>query len=54
MLNNTHIFRLLLLLLVSLVLLSGCILVPVDDGYNRGGSRGGYHGDRYDGHRDRR
>jgi hypothetical protein len=34
-----------LLLLAALLTLSGCLLVPVDDGFHRGDSRGGHHKD---------
>ncbi len=40
-----------IVLLLTILTLSGCILVPVDDGYQRGGKRGGPQGDYHD-HRD--
>lgn len=39
-------------LLLAMVMLSGCILVPVDDGHSRSGhheNRHDSHGDRHDG-----
>jgi len=51
--KKTLIFKQILLLLTILTL-SGCILVPVDDGYHRGGPRGGHPGDHRDGPRDHR
>lgn len=53
MMKNTLLFRQIVLLLTILTL-SGCILVPVDDGYHRGGPRGGHPGDHRDGPRDHR
>jgi len=49
--QNAFIFRQ-LLLLVTILMLSGCILVPVDDGHSRSGhheNRHDSHGDRHDG-----
>lgn len=43
-----------IVLLLTILTLSGCILVPVDDGYQRGGHRGGHQGDHRDGPRDHR
>jgi hypothetical protein len=44
------------ILLLATTTLPGCILVPVDDGYNRGEShereRGDHHGDHHDRHED--
>jgi len=44
--NKSDLVKLALLFLAVLTL-SGCILVPIDDGYSRG--RGHGHYDRYDG-----
>ncbi len=38
-----------LVLLVTILMLSGCILVPVDDGFHRGSSSGGHHEDHRNG-----
>lgn len=52
--KKTFLARLAMLLLTT-AMLSGCLLVPVDDGYRRGDSydrdRGDHHGER---HEDRR
>lgn len=53
MMKKTLLFRQIVLLLTILTL-SGCILVPVDDGYQHGGQRGGHQGDHHDGPRDHR
>jgi hypothetical protein len=49
--KKAHVVRSALLFL-SLVVMSGCILVPVDDGYQSGGSHGGgpreHQGERHD------
>ena len=49
--NTSRLVRLAILLLTILTL-SGCILVPVDDGYHRGGSyerdRREHEGERYE------
>lgn len=55
--KKSDLVKLAILFLAALTL-SGCILVPIDDGYGRGGyydrgrGGGGYY-DRYDGHRRR-
>ncbi len=44
-------------LLLAMVMLSGCILVPVDDGHSRNGhheNRHNSHGDRHDDQGDHR
>ena len=43
-----------IVLLLTILTLSGCILVPVDDGHQHGGQRGGHHDEHYDGHGDHR
>ncbi len=43
-----------ILLLVAILTLSGCLMVPVDDGFHHGNSRGGHHRDHHDGPGDHR
>ena len=44
----------LVILLLTVAMVSGCILVPVDDGGRRGGyyerDHGDHHGERHEGH----
>ena len=54
--KNTHLIRMAIMAL-TISVLSGCLLVPVDDGFgpgdSRGSDRGGHHDNRHDRQDDR-